>query len=247
MRHAGSLRIDHVMALERLFWIPPGGTAADGAYVGYPVDDLFAVLALESLRAKCLIVGEDLGTVPVGFRERMARDNILSTRLFYFERHDNDFFKRPELYPARSVAQATTHDLPTLAGYWTGTDIRIRLSLKPGGDDEAMERERAKDRALVLGALRDQGLLDDRPVSDIAVDEIIDVVHAFLGATGSQLALINLSDVISMTTQLNVPGTTDEYPNWRAKLTQTLEQIATGNVWPALARLMRRTRARTVA
>lgn len=247
MRHAGSLRIDHVMALERLFWIPPGGTAADGAYVGYPVDDLFAVLALESLRAKCLIVGEDLGTVPVGFRERMARDNILSTRLFYFERHDNEFFKRPDLYPARSVAQATTHDLPTLAGYWTGTDIRIRLSLKPGGDDEAMERERAKDRALVLAALRDQGLIDDRPISDIAVDEIIDAVHAFLGATGSQLALINLSDVIAMTTQLNVPGTTDEYPNWRATLTQTLEQIVTGNAWPALGRLMRRTRARTVA
>jgi 4-alpha-glucanotransferase len=247
MRHAGALRIDHVMALERLFWIPPGGTAADGAYVSYPVDDLFAVLALESVRAKCLIVGEDLGTVPNGFRERLARDNMLSTRLFYFERHGNGFFKRPDTYPPRSVAQASTHDLPTLAGYWTGTDIRTRLTLKPDLDDEAMERARAAERTLILGALKDQALLDDRPIDEIAVEEIISAVHAFLGLSASQLALVNLSDVIAMTTQLNVPGTTDEYPNWRARLTQTLEEIRAGSAWPALAALMQRTRGRTTA
>jgi 4-alpha-glucanotransferase len=246
MRHAGALRIDHAMALERLFWIPPGGTAADGAYVSYPVDDMFALLALESHRAKCLLVGEDLGTVPDGFRERMARDNVLSTRLFYFERHDNGFFKRPDTYPARSVAQATTHDLPTLAGYWTGTDIRTRLSLKPG-DDEEMERVRAEERALIVGALKDQGLLDDRPLSDIAVEEIVGAVHAFLGLSDAQLTLINLSDVIAMTTQLNVPGTTNEYPNWRARLTETLETIRAGSAWPAAAALMQRTRGRTTA
>lgn len=247
MRHAGALRIDHAMALERLFWIPPGGTAADGAYVGYPVDDMFALLALESVRAKCLVVCEDLGTVPTGFRERMARDNMLSTRLFYFERHGNGFFKRPDTYPARSVAQATTHDLPTLAGYWTGTDIRTRLSLKPGLDDEEMERARADERALILGALKDQGLMDDRPLTDIAVQEVVAAVHAFLGLSEAQLALINLSDVIAMTTQLNVPGTTDEYPNWRARLTETLETIRAGSAWPAAAALMQRTRGRTTA
>ncbi|MGE4063031.1 MAG: 4-alpha-glucanotransferase [Rhodospirillaceae bacterium] len=247
MRHAGALRIDHAMALERLFWIPPGGTAADGAYVSYPVDDLFAVLALESVRAKCLLVGEDLGTVPDGFRERMERDNMLSTRLFYFERHRNGYFKRPDTYPARSVAQATTHDLPTLAGYWTGTDMRIRLSLKPGVDDEAMERARAEERALIVGALKDQNLLDDRPLTDIAVEEIVAAVHAFLGLSGSQLVLLNLSDVIAMTTQLNVPGTTDEYPNWRARLAQSLETIRAESAWPAAAAVMQRTRGRTTA
>ncbi|MGE3335022.1 MAG: 4-alpha-glucanotransferase [Rhodospirillaceae bacterium] len=226
MRHAGALRIDHVMALERLFWIPPGGAAADGAYVHYPVDDVFAVLALESVRAKCLIVGEDLGTVPPGFRERMARDNMLSTRLFYFERHDNGFFKRPDAYPARGTAQATTHDLPTLAGYWANAT--------------------RDERALILGALRDQGLIDDdRP--DISVEEIVTAVHAFLGLSASQLALINLSDVIAMTTQLNVPGTTDEYPNWRARLTETLETIRAGSAWPAAAAVMQRTRGQTAA
>ncbi len=225
MRRAGALRIDHVMALERLFWIPPGGTAADGAYVSYPVDDLFALLALESLRAKCLIVGEDLGTVPHGFRERMAKDNMLSTRLFYFERHPNGFFKRPETYPARSVIQAATHDLPTLAGYWRDAD--------------------GEERALILGALKDQGLLDDRP--DIAVDEIIAAVHAFLGLSASQLALINLGDVIGATTRLNVPGTADEYPNWRARLTETLDAIRAGRAWPAATAVMRRTRGRTTA
>jgi 4-alpha-glucanotransferase len=225
MRHAGALRIDHVMALERLFWIPPGGTAADGAYVNYPVEDLFAVLALESVRAKCLIVGEDLGTVPHGFRERMARDNMLSTRLFYFERHDNGFFKRPDAYPARSVAQATTHDLPTLAAYWTNAV--------------------PEERALILGALKDQGLLDER--TEITVEEIIAAVHAFLGLSASQLTLINLSDVIAMTAQLNVPGTTDEYPNWRARLTEPLEMIRAGSAWPAASAVMQRTRGRTAA
>ncbi len=220
MRYAGALRIDHVMALERLFWIPPGGTAADGAYVSYPVDDLFAILALESVRAKCLIVGEDLGTVPHGFRERMARDNMLSTRLFYFERHDNGFFKRPDTYPARSMAQATTHDLPTLAGYWESAD--------------------EEEKALILGALEDQGVLESEP-------EIIAAVHAFLGLSASQLALINLSDVIGMTRQLNVPGTTDEYPNWRIRLTETLETIRAGRAWPAAAAVMQRTRGRTTA
>jgi len=247
MRHASALRIDHVMALERLFWIPPAGTAADGAYVSYPVDDLFAVLALESVRAKCLVVGEDLGTVPHGFRERMARDNMLSTRVFLFERHENRLFKRPESYPARSVAQATTHDLPTIAGYWTGSDIRIRLSLSAGLDDEAMERARAEERGLIVAALRDQDLLDDRPLTDIGVAEIVTAIHAFLGRSGAQLTLMNLSDIAVMLTQLNVPGTTDEYPNWRARLTETLEALSTGSAWPAAAAAMQRTRGRTTA
>jgi 4-alpha-glucanotransferase len=247
MRHASALRIDHAMALERLFWIPPGGTAADGAYVSYPVDDLFAVLALESMRAKCLVVGEDLGTVPNGFRERMARDNMLSTRVFLFERYENGLFKRPDSYPARSVAQATTHDLPTLAGYWTGSDIRIRLCLNAGIDDEAMECARTNERALIVAALRDQNLLDDRPLTDIGVEEIVAAIHAFLGRSGAQLTLMNLSDVAVMLTQLNVPGTTDEYPNWRARLTETLEALNAGGAWPAASAVMQRTRGRTTA
>ena len=150
----------------------------------------------------------------------MVSDTMLSTLLFYFARNDSGSFMRPDSYPARSMAQATTHALPTVSGYWASAD--------------------EEEKALILGALEDQGVLESEP-------EIIAAVHAFLGLSASQLALINLSDVIGMTRQLNVPGTTDEYPNWRIRLTETLETIRAGRAWPAAAAVMQRTRGRTTA
>ena len=129
MRHAGGLRIDHVMGLMHLFWIPAESSPATGAYVNYPFEELMGILALESQRNRCLIVGEDLGTVPAGFRERMADANVLSYRVLYFEK-DGDRFKRPEEYPGLALACVTTHDLATLQGFWRGADLELKRRLK---------------------------------------------------------------------------------------------------------------------
>jgi 4-alpha-glucanotransferase len=242
MAHAGALRIDHVMGLRRLFWIPPGGGPPDGAYVQYPMDDLLGLIALESERHRCFVIGEDLGTVPEGFRERMEQESILSTRLFYFERHHDGLFKRPNTYPAASMAQATTHDLPTLAGFWNGSDIPVRAAIDTGFQPLPAETTRAADRQLIVAALQDQGLLQpgDAPPS---LENIILAVHRFLGRSPAQLAVVNLSDAMAMPAQFNLPGTTSEYPNWRLRLPLTLEALAESPLWGQIAAAMRAERS----
>lgn len=226
MAHAGGLRIDHVMSLDRLFWIPAGAKAIDGAYVRYPFEDLLGIIALESHRAGCLVVGEDLGTVPDGFRARLARENLLSTRILFFERHESKLFKRPELYPALALAVASTHDMPTLAGYWAGRDIAIRAEISgDSAEEEAVEREH--DRQRLLDALHDQGLL----LPEAKVEDIILAVHRFLARTPSQLMLVNVADIMGAIDQLNLPGTVNEHPNWRHKLPATLEELRDSVAW----------------
>jgi len=136
MRHAGALRIDHVMGLARQFWVPDGADGADGAYVDFPLDDLLGQLALESARARCLVIGEDLGTVPHGLRETMAAQGLLSYRVLPFER-DGAAFRPPDVYPRLAWACVATHDLPPLAGWWDGVDIDERLNLDLMGAAEA--------------------------------------------------------------------------------------------------------------
>ena len=162
MRHAGGLRIDHVMGLMHLFWIPAESSPATGAYVNYPFEELMGILALENQRNRCLIVGEDLGTVPAGFRERMDA-NVLSYRVLYFEK-DGDRFKRPEEYPGLALACVTTHDLATLQGFWRGADLELKRRLKLYPSEEAQhddEGARRWDKALLLRALHGEGLLPE--------------------------------------------------------------------------------------
>ena len=162
MRHAGALRIDHVMSLQHLFWIPNGADARSGAYVAYPMNELLAILALESERQKCLVIGEDLGTVPEGFQERMSEEAVLSYRVVYFERWQDGLFKRPDAYPRLALATPSTHDLPTLVGHWNADDLRIRRQLGLFSEEsqiDADEQNRAHDREMLIGALADQGLL----------------------------------------------------------------------------------------
>src|SRR4029077_6055043 len=149
MRHAGILRIDHVMSLQRLYWVPSGLPATRGAYVNYPFRELLRLVALESRRQGCAIVGEDLGTVPEGFRERLQEANVLSYRVFVFERRGDGSFVSPMDYPPLAAASAATHDLATLKGFWLGTEIawRRRLALYPNAAAEANEiEERRRDR-----------------------------------------------------------------------------------------------------
>lgn len=235
MRHAGALRIDHAMALQHLFWIPPGLTAKDGVYITYPLDALVAILALESHRAECLVIGEDLGTVPPEFRLRMAEENVLSYRLLYFERYENGLFMRPDTYPALALATPTSHDLATIAGNWQNWDVEMRHQLGiagPNGDLQADLQERAKDRDVLKAALIDQGLLGDdfpagQPLDRAALERLITACHRFLARAPSMLMLANLDDLVGEVTQVNVPGTVCEYPNWRRRLSVSLEEMTT--------------------
>lgn len=231
MRHAGAVRIDHVMGLKRLFWIPEGASPDEGAYVRYPFDDLVRIIALESARHQCLVIGEDLGTVPRGFRPAMHRAGLLSCRVLYFERAADGAFLPADAYPGQSLVSVSTHDLPTLEGFWTYRDLSWRELLRrfPDGQAAAQARiERDRDRVQLLQALARAGLLPDGIDPDQAPDalspELALAVHRFLAGTPGQLLMVQLEDMAGEEEQPNLPGT-EEHPNWRRKLGRTLEEL----------------------
>jgi 4-alpha-glucanotransferase len=209
MRHSGGLRIDHVMALQRLYWIPQNAAPSCGAFVRYPLEDLIGILCLESQRHRCLIVGEDLGTVPEGLRARLGQANVLSYRVLYFEQ-DNDTgkFLAPHQYPGLALAVTGSHDLPTLQAWWKGSDLVLKelLQLYP----EPGELRRA--------------------------------VHAFLARSAAAIAMGLLDDLTLELDPINVPATVNEYPNWRRRVSMSLEQLAGDAVFAALVRIFQTTR-----
>ena len=233
LRYGGAIRIDHVMALFRLFWIPRGLPPAMGTYVHYRDDELLAILALESVRAKALVVGEDLGTVPDWVRDRLGPAGVLSYRVFYFEREHWGAWKPPAQYPAQSLAVVTTHDLPTLSGYWDGADIETRMALGLVSSEDArhaMWADRHREKAGILVALQTEGLLP----SSVSVDptyvpvmtaELAEAIHLYLARTPAWIVLANLEDAIGTRLQTNLPGTVDQHPNWCRKLTLPIEEL----------------------
>ncbi|MCS0504376.1 glycogen debranching protein GlgX [Ancylobacter mangrovi] len=230
MRHAGALRIDHVMGLRRLFLMPRGEGAAEGAYVAMPFEDMAGQVALESERAKCLVVGEDLGTVPAGMREQLGGERMLSYRVLWFERRDGTFAP-PEDYPQAAAACVSTHDLPTLAGWWVGADIdeRHSLGLETDATRVAALAERAAEKARLGAALLQEGLITAVPAPDAALDDgFVAAVHAFIARTGSMLALAQLDDLAGELAAVNLPGTDRERPNWRRRMAQTAGAIFEG-------------------
>jgi 4-alpha-glucanotransferase len=227
MRHAGGLRIDHVMGLQHLYWVPQGQQPSAGAYVRYSLDDMVGILALESHRQRCLVVGEDLGTVPEGFRERMADANILSYRVLYFEQEgETNAFLPPDAYPSLALAVIGSHDLPTLRGWWEGRDLDLKeqLGLYPQPDEVVRQRaRRQRDTAHLLEALRQEGLLGAEEEPDIP--RLARAAHAFLARTPSMLAMAQIDDLTDEVDPVNVPATSDEHPNWRRRLSMTLEEL----------------------
>ncbi|HEX4366600.1 MAG TPA: glycogen debranching protein GlgX [Rhodopila sp.] len=217
MRHAGALRIDHVMGLRRLFVIPDGASGADGAYVAYPMTDLLAQVALESHRARCLVVGEDLGTVPEGMSETLAAANILSYSVLWFQRRDGHIRPPPD-WRRLAAACVSTHDLPTLAGWWQGSDIAEKRALSLL-DDPAAEATRAREKAELIALLQSEGLLteDIDPTAPMPMD-FAAAVHALVAATPALLALVQADDLAGETVAVNLPGTDKERPNWRRRL-----------------------------
>ncbi|MHB1215959.1 MAG: malto-oligosyltrehalose synthase [Thiobacillus sp.] len=232
MRDSGALRLDHVMGLQRLFWVARGRPKAEGTYVCYPFEDLLGILALESQRNRCLVVGEDLGTVPDDVRDALQPMGVLSTRLLYFERQDNGRLQPPQVYPANAVAAVTTHDLPTLAGFWQGLDIDLRAQLHLFPDDEVRNQQvvtRSEDRAQLMIALADEGVLPpDSGFQPVAfpemTPELAAAVYTYLARAPSRLLLLQMEDGFGVREQPNLPGTiAPVYPNWRLKLPLNLE------------------------
>jgi malto-oligosyltrehalose trehalohydrolase/4-alpha-glucanotransferase len=228
MRHAGGLRIDHVMGLQQLYWIPQGQNPADGAYVRYPLNDLLGILALESHRQRCIVVGEDLGTVPEGFRDRMAAANVLSYRVLFFEQDaTTGAFLPPAAYPQPALAVIGSHDLPTLRGWWEGRDIALKqhLGLFPGPEDRERQSEaRRRDKAQLVQALHGENLLQEAGEPPVAA--VARAAHAFLARTPCLLAMVQIDDLTDEADPVNVPATSDEHPNWRRRLSMTLEELA---------------------
>jgi glycogen operon protein len=215
MRHAGALRIDHAMALTRLFVIPQGAAASAGAYVHFPIEGMVRALAEETRRARCLVIGEDLGTVPEGFRERMGEANVFSYRVLFFER-DGDIFRPPEAYPRKSVACVATHDLPTLKGWWSGADLALSRSLgravAPGADAARLEERRAL-----------AGLVGEEP--DDLSPSVTGSIHRFLASSSAALVLAQAEDLADEPEPVNLPGTEREYPNWRRRVDEPVETL----------------------
>ncbi|MDE2463013.1 MAG: 4-alpha-glucanotransferase [Alphaproteobacteria bacterium] len=247
MRHFGALRIDHAMELERLFWIPRGLPPGAGTYVAYPFADLAAIVALESVRNRCLVIGEDLGTVPEGFRETLNAQNIFSYRVLYFE-EEGGRYKAPAHYPQNAAACVSTHDLPTLRGFWEEHDIRDRQRAGQFADDEEMhaaQRERRKAKAALLAALAEAELLPQaEPFDSMHLSvELAAALHQFLARAPCRLMMVQLDDLAGEKAQINMPGTTDSYPNWRRSIHQSLEELDASELAGAILSAIRSARA----
>lgn len=231
-KHGGALRIDHVMQIHHLFWIPSGSQAKNGVYVEDNEQDLLNVLTLESFRNQNIIVGEDLGTLPFNFRERLIDRGIFSYRIFYFERDANLNQIPFSDYPARALVSLSNHDLPTFAGFWQGLDIeeRIQIGRIKQEEEHTIRSERAKQKAKIIERLVHDGCLAPEVAhvawtSETPTDELHTAVLNFILKTPSRLVIVSMEDLVADTRQQNLPGTTTERPNWVTKTKFTLQEL----------------------
>ena len=250
MRHCGALRIDHAMALKQLFLVPAGALPAAGSYVRYPTRQMLEALSAASHAHRTIVIGEDLGYVPPGFRDLMGAVRLLSYRILYFERHENGFLP-PWDYPGDALACVATHDLPTIEGWWRGADVDLRQSFGLI-DTAAAEHQiglRRTECDQLLQQLVQGGLLDEAQHAQ-AVAAVLDpdlplppalivAIHIFLARTPSRMLAVRLEDLVGETQPVNLPGTVDDYPNWKRKLGVAIEAVGDlelfGTVTAALA------------
>lgn len=224
--HAGGVRIDHALGLARLWLVPDGQSSAAGAYITQPLDDLLRVIAIESQRAKAIVIGEDLGTVPEGLRPKLAKRGLLGMRVYWFERED-DALVPPDRYDRCAAAMTGTHDLPTVAGWWRGRDIDWNLKLERGDrSPEAEQRAtRAEDRALFWSSFVAAGAATGAPPEPSNGAAAADAAVRFVGQTPCDLAIIPMEDVLALTEQPNLPGTIEGHPNWQRRMPDTTEAL----------------------
>jgi 4-alpha-glucanotransferase len=251
MKYGGALRIDHALGMFRLFWIPQDMSPKEGAYINYPSEDLLRIVALESVRNKTLVIAEDLGTIGENVRETLERFHMLSYRLFYFERnYPEPSFIPPDKYPDMALCAITTHDLPTIYGYWAGQDLKVKkqLGMYPDNNfwqEQVNERERDKQR--ILSALKSQGIIpDDCQAEEKMTPELGLAIYQYLALTPCKLLLVSLDDIIGTLNQQNMPGTVDEHPNWMQKILLTYEEMISDKRFTALSTMLRNTIANIV-
>jgi 4-alpha-glucanotransferase len=229
MRHAGMLRIDHVMGILRQFWVPDGKTARDGAYVAFPFEDLAGIVALESVRARTVVIGEDLGVVPSGLRERMAELGMLRSQVLYFERGDGGAFHPPVWYARDALATVNTHDLPPLAGYWSERDIDVRKLAGELSDDAADERARNERRATkqaLLELLKQEGCIEADENPEAVADDLVVAVHRLLARTSAVIVGAAFDDLCMEIDALNIPGLDfAAQPSWTRRANKTSEVL----------------------
>ncbi len=233
MQYGGMLRIDHVLGLFRLYWIPEGTPCSDGAYVRYPADELLAVLALESVRHQVMVVGEDLGTVIPSIRRKFARSGLLSYRLLMFEKQSGKGYRAPNAFPEQALASVNTHDLPTLRGFWVGRDIETKeqIGLYPSVSHVDQDRiTRIQDRQALLQALRKERLLPKGTPSQAdelpqLSDDLCRATYAYLARTPCRVVATSLEDLLGEVDTPNVPGAPEgAYPVWQRKLRRPFEE-----------------------
>jgi 4-alpha-glucanotransferase len=229
-RHTGALRIDHALGLFRMFWVPLGRSAREGAYVTSFSEELFGILALESVRHGALVVGEDLGTVPPEVPKVLERWGVLGSKVQVFER---DFFtgrfRRASDYPRMALATVNTHDLPPLVGWMEARDIMLRAELGDLAEPSqaaAMRDARWSDRAALLESLIEEGLLPATARENVTSDALIAAVHTFIRRTPSALVGLSLDDLAHEQAPVNIPGVwQDKYPSWSRRMRDTLEVL----------------------
>ena len=248
MRHAGGVRIDHALGLARLWVVPDGASAKEGAYVAFPTADLLRLIALESSRHKAIVLGEDLGTIPDGFQESMEAAGVLGMRVLWFERDKSDRFTRPSTWSKGAAAMTSTHDLATVAGWWGGRDLEWRGDLGLLGDEGNRAREwdvRGRDRSLLWAAMRDSGAADGEAPANWDAHPVVDAAVRHVGGSACDLVILPMEDALALSEQPNLPGTMDEHPNWRRRLPgNAADLLDAPGVAPRLAAL---TTARTLA
>lgn len=230
MRHAGAIRLDHVLGLNRLFLIPFGCKPPEGAYVRYPLEAMLAIVALHSRRHECLVIGEDLGTVPAELRGILADWGIWSYLVMLFERRDDGSFREPKEYKRNALATFSTHDLPTFAGWRSGHDMQVKNAI--GVDPGETEEEREQAHVRLREAFAGQGL-------NAEWDLEFETVARFLARVPSRLMVVSIEDLLAISEQPNIPGTMLEHPNWRRRLPVALEELAGHEGVQRIARVLR--------
>lgn len=231
--HAGGLRIDHILGLMRLWLIPQGASPTEGGYLCYPFEDMLRLVALESWRHRCIVIGEDLGTVAPGFRHHLAERGILGMQVLWFEQDDAERFLAASKWSAEAMATTSTHDLPTVAGWWAGRDIEWRSHLgllkeeQTVASEQQIRRQQRATLASTLGLLGATPTAETLEAADIPASAVLNACARHLGATPAPLVLLPLEDALGYEEQANLPSTVDEHPNWRRRWPADVEHLLT--------------------